>query len=263
MIQNASPQGFTSYALIGSGRVARHIKTYLTQLNLPFTAWSRNGSPDFNFGLGELLPGGGTEARLRATVQNASHILLAVGDPAIAEMAAQIPKGKILVHFSGGARVPGVFAAHPLMTFGSGDRSAEWYRAIPFVVDKGVDFARVLPGFPNANFALDTAQRPLYHALCALAGNSTFLLWQKIAVEFREGLDLPAEILAPFLHQVVANALRPEARTMATGPVARNDWATVRAHLDSLNENPPLAAAYRDFLNQAAFAGQKIPEALL
>ncbi|NJM10367.1 MAG: DUF2520 domain-containing protein [Bdellovibrionaceae bacterium] len=114
-----------------------------------------------------------------------------------------------------------VFAAHPLMTFGAGLQAPEWYRAIPFVVDKGVDMVDILPGFPNGTFALAPEQRALYHALCTLAGNSTFFLWQKIAHEFRHSLGLPGDLLAPFLHQVVANALQPEAARMATGPVAR------------------------------------------
>lgn len=244
---------FKSYALLGSGRVARHLQHYLTILNLPFTTWSRSADPSF----GELS----------AICAGASHVLLAVSDPAIAELRAKIVPlasfAHTYVHFSGSARVEGVIAAHPLMTFGAELRDEEWYRAIPFVVDKGVHFADILPGIPNASLEILPEQRPFYHALCALAGNSTFLLWQKIAAEFRDHLDLPAEILAPFLNQVVMNALRPEARGLATGPVARQDWAAVRAHIDSLQDHPSLAAAYRDFLNQAAYGGQKIPEALL
>jgi predicted short-subunit dehydrogenase-like oxidoreductase (DUF2520 family) len=254
---------FTSYALLGSGKVAHHFKVYLRHLNLPFTAWSRNGDPEFNFGAGKILPSRDQQVRLIATVQDASHILLAVSDPALAELAARLPSERTLVHFSGSASVPGVACAHPLMTFGSTQPSAGWYREIPFVTDHGVEFSEILPGFPNPSFSIRPAQRPLYHALCALAGNSTFLLWQKIAEEFRQGLDLPAEILAPFLHQVVANALSPEARSLATGPVARGDWAAVRAHLESLDSNPSLAAAYRGFLNQSAYAGIKVPETLL
>lgn len=263
---------FTSFALLGSGHVARHFAHYLTHLNLPFTSWSRREDPAF--------------AKLEAVCAPASHILLAVSDSAIdtlyakfqsklhtkiyAELQAEHLGGrrsgdvpKRFVHFSGSAFIDGVVAAHPLMTFGSGLRDEAWYRSIPFVVDQGVDFAEILPGLPNSSFALARERRSFYHALCALAGNSTFLLWQKIAAQFRDELALPAEVLAPFLNQVVTNALAPEARGMATGPVARQDWDMVRAHLSSLRDHPSLAAAYRDFLNQAASGGQKIPEALL
>lgn len=234
---------FTSYALVGSGRVARHLRHYLSVLQLPFVTWSRSTGTDFS-----------------ASVASASHILLAVSDPAISELAAQAPPHKTLIHFSGSQKVAGTFCAHPLMTFGSDLQAEGWYRGIPFVVDKGVDFARVLPGFPNRSFEVEPEQRALYHALCALAGNSTFMLWRNISAEFRK-LELPPEILAPFLHQVVNNAFRSDA--VATGPVARQDWRAVKAHLDSLQSHPSLAAAYRDFLNQAVFSGHKVPEALL
>jgi 2-dehydropantoate 2-reductase len=259
----ANGSAFKSYAILGSGKVARCFQFYLRHLNLNFTAWSRNGDPEFNFGANDLLPSRDKGARLAATVQNASHILLAVSDPALNEVAAMLPLGRTLVHFSGSAKVAGVASAHPLMTFGSTQLSADWCREIPFVIDEGFDFSKILPGLPNPSFSIRPSQRQLYHALCALAGNSTFLLWQKIAEEFREDLNLPAEILAPFLHQVVTNALRPEARGLATGPVARGDWAAVTAHLESLQSNPSLAAAYRGFLNQSAYAGIKVPETLL
>ena len=232
--------GFTHYALLGAGKVARHLQTYLNILGLPYQTWSRG--QDF------------------ARVQGASHFLLAVSDPAIAELATQLPHQGTRVHFSGIAKVQGVYSAHPLMTFGSGAQSVEWYKAIPFVVDKGVEFNAILPGFPNAAFAIDPEKRPLYHALCALSGNSTFLLWQKIAETFRQQLQLPPELLAPFLHQVVTNSLGDGT---PTGPVSRGDWPVVRSHLDSLGGYSQLQTAYRQFLNQAALGGQNIPEALL
>lgn len=234
---------FTQYALIGSGRVAYHLEHYLRLLRLPYVTWSRKAGGDF-----------------QTAIQSSSHVLLAVSDPVIGPLASSIPSSRSIIHFSGSKREPGTFSAHPLMTFGAEREELEWYRAIPFVVDKGVEFSRILPGLTNRAFEIEPSERALYHALCALAGNSTFMLWRKIAAEF-QNLELPAQILAPFLHQVVKNALGAEA--VPTGPVARGDWRAVRTHLDSLQTNPSLAAAYRDFLNQAAFSGTKVPEALL
>ncbi len=233
---------FTSYALCGSGRVAQHFTHYLNQLGLPFSNWSRATGEDFEQALTKC-----------------SHVLLAVSDQAIAELAARTPNHKIVVHFSGFQQVKGTFAAHPLMTFGAEPLDQDFYKSIPFVVDKGVEFAQILPGLPNEAFELDPALRTRYHALCALAGNSAFLLWRKISAEFRS-LGLPPGILESYLQQTVTNAL---GTARATGPVARSDWSAVIKHLDSLRDKPALFAAYRDFLNQAAFDGQKIPEALL
>jgi predicted short-subunit dehydrogenase-like oxidoreductase (DUF2520 family) len=188
---------------------------------------------------------------------------LAVSDSAILQLSGATLAGQVVVHFSGSARVDGVYAAHPLMTFGADLQAPDWYLRIPFVVDKGVDFSKILPGLANMAAHLDPAGRALYHCLCALAGNSTFLLWQRIAIEFENSLQLPAGLMAPFLHQVVSNALHPSAEHMATGPVARQDWNTVHSHLNSLAGKPQLLAAYRHFLEQSQSSGHKVPKVLL
>lgn len=244
---------FKSYALLGSGRVAYHLAHYLRQLDLPFKSWSRNGNSSFN-----TCSAADPQERLNSVLEGTSHVLLAVSDPAINEMASFV-SGRVLVHFSGSARVPEVQAAHPLMTFGSKLQPLNWYKNIPFVIDEGSSFCSLLPGLPNQHIKLAPEHRSLYHALCALAGNSAFQLWRTVAQEFHR-IGLPPPILAPFLHQAVDNALSVEAQ--ATGPVAREDWITVEKHLHSLSENPPLQVAYRGFLRQAAYAGKEIPQEL-
>jgi predicted short-subunit dehydrogenase-like oxidoreductase (DUF2520 family) len=96
-----------------------------------------------------------------------------------------------------------------------------------------------------------------------LAGNSAFLLWQQIGEEFERRLKLPRALLAPYLHQVVANALESAAPANFTGPVARGDWQVVRAHLDSLHHRPDLLQAYRQYLEIAETSGHPVPENLL
>lgn len=243
-----SQQTLTSYALLGSGRLATHLAFYLKSLGLPFKSWSRRS---------------GTVAELQELAASSSHVLFAVSDRAIEELSAPfISSGRTLVHFSGAVTVEGVYSAHPLMTFGSSLEDADWYPLIPFVVSPGVKFESLLPGLPNHAFSLEDAKRPLYHALCSLAGNSAFLLWQQIGAEFERSLDLPSSLLQPFLHQTVANALqnRPQA---FTGPVARGDWSTVEKHLKALAATPALLHAYQNFLKLAKDTGHAIPEALL
>lgn len=240
---------FTSYALLGSGRVARNLEFYLNHLRLPVTTWSRHRDPEFKY--------------LDMVIGSASHVLLAVSDPALIDLSKRILSSQVAVHFSGTASMPGVYCAHPLMTFGPDIQDLNWYQSIPFVIDRGVDFAQILPGLPNPSVEMNPEHRAYYHALCVLAGNSAFLLWQTIAREFAQRLGLPASILGPFLHQTVTNALQADSPKRFTGPVAREDWQTVHAHLDVLSDQPMLLSAYRQFLKQAAIAGQNIPEALL
>lgn len=248
---------FQSYALLGSGRLARHLLFYLKSLNLPVSQWSRNGDPAFN-SFTDL----DADVRLQRTLKSSSHVLLAVKDSALQAMAELSLPEQTVVHFSGAARVAEAVSCHPLMTFSGELEPLEWYRQIPFVVEEGVDFAKVLPGLPNPHFNLAGADRPYYHALCSLAGNSTFLLWKLIGDEFELSLKLPRHLLTPFLHKVVANS-GVDSQTGFTGPVARGDWDIVRTHLDSLSRQPELLQAYRRYLETANHTGHPVPETLL
>ena len=248
---------FTSFAVLGSGRVARHLAFYLHSLALPFVRWSRDGDPRFNSDQDPKA-----SARLQRVLAPSSHVLLAVKDDAIAELIPSLRPAQTAVHFSGALSVRGAVAAHPLMTFGPNLESLDWYRRIPFVVDEGAAFEDILPGLKNPHFAIAPSQRPYYHALCALAGNSTFLLWRTIVSAFENELRLPRDLMTPFLHQVVANSSSNDAQAF-TGPVAREDWDVVRSHLDSLHRHPELLQSYRVYLQLAKTFGAPIPKGLL
>lgn len=249
---------FKSYALLGSGRIARHFQFYLKSLGLPVTFWSRNGDREFN------SFGGVTDAdlRLAKTLAQASHVLLAVSDRALPELGQKVlNEDRMVVHFSGATTIPGIHGAHPLMTFGPKPQIQEWYAKIPFILDSGDEMGIILPGLPNPSLCVTREQRPLYHALVSLAGNSSFLLWRGIGDAFAQQLALPRELLAPFLHQVVENATRGESGAF-TGPVARGDWPTVEAHLHALGETP-LARNYQDYLKSASRHGHPVPKEML
>lgn len=252
-----SEKFFTSYALLGSGRVARHLSYYIHDLGLPLLQWSRNGDPEFN-----SLDIENPAQRLQQTLKKASHILMAVKDAAIPELVSFKSERHMTVHFSGALNLPNAAAAHPLMTFGPDLETPEWYRNIPFILDHDTYLEELLPGFPNVSFKLSPEKRTYYHALCSLAGNSTFLLWKSINQAFEKELDLPAEVLAPFLHQVVTNAIKSD-RQAFTGPVARGDWSIVKDHLESLEIHPELKNAYRGYLELAQFKGISIPKGVL
>ena len=67
----------------------------------------------------------------------------------------------------------------------------------------------------------------------------------------------PSRLARPLLTAALDNALR-EGDTALTGPVARDDWATVRAHLDALPADE--RDAYRSMAVEAArLAGRDVP----
>ena len=246
-----------SYALLGSGRLARHLQFYLHSLNLPVWLWSRDG--DLRYNSSRLLD---ASERLAEVTTRCTHLLFAIGDSSIAKLSEHfLNSAKTLVHFSGALELPGVCAAHPLMTFGPELGEVSWYRSIPFVLDQGKTLRELLPGLENPSWQIPSGQRAFYHALCSLAGNSTFLLWRKIGDEFENRLNLPRALLAPFLHQVVVNSSSNTPQGF-TGPVARGDWPTVQRHLEALESHPDLKGAYRAYLNFAGRVGHPVPEVL-
>lgn len=239
------------YALLGSGRLARHFGFYLQTLGLPVQFWSRKADPE--------------QTQLAKTLESSSHILLALNDSALPQWVEQLHADyplKVIVHFSGALVIPHAAGAHPLMTFGDRLGSLEWYQNIPFLIDKGFSFGDILPGLNNPHFSIDPQDKSLYHALCSLAGNSTYLLWNKIGDQFEQKLNLPRSILSPFLHQVVANASSKGEKNF-TGPVARGDWSTVQTHLSALKNHPDLHHAYEAYLHLCQDAGIALPRELL
>jgi predicted short-subunit dehydrogenase-like oxidoreductase (DUF2520 family) len=243
----------THYAILGGGRLARHMRHYLTLLNQTVSCWERDP-----VGPGNTHAIASPTERLRATIRPASHVLLLVSDGSIAELLKRYPflHEKTLLHCSGALSIPGVAGAHPLMTFGHELYTLELYRKIPFMVDRGHDFDALLPGLPNPHFHLSVEEKPRYHALCVMAGNFCQILWQATAERFA-GMGLPVATLAPYLQQVVHNFVH-HPHTALTGPLSRGDQQTIERNLNAL-AGDALEPVYRAFLELYA-TGDKVQE---
>jgi predicted short-subunit dehydrogenase-like oxidoreductase (DUF2520 family) len=238
----APAHGAIHYAVLGSGRLAQHMRHYLQLLGLPCSGWARNSASACN-SHADSDPG----ERLRRAIAPASHVLLLVSDGAIPGLLRKYPflHGRTLVHCAGALSLPGVAGAHPLMTFSHELYTLEHYRSVPFLVEQGYDFARVLPGLPNPHHCVQVEQKALYHALCVAAGNFPQILWQAVAQRFDRQLQVPAEVLQPYLRQVLAN-FTADPQGALTGPLARGDDATIARNLAAL-EQDPLQALYQAF----------------
>ena len=92
------------------------------------------------------------------------------------------------------------------------------------------------------------ADRVLYHAALAHASNhGVTLVAQAMEVLDRIGIEHPGRYLQALVTASMANALR-DGDAALTGPIIRGDVATVRAHLEALDEAPlpaSTAATYR------------------
>lgn len=219
------------YLLIGSGRTAKHFKSYFQALNIPFDQWSR------------ALP----HSALTEKIANSSHILLLISDSAIADFYQKELKqsGKTVVHFSGALLVKGCMDAHPLMSFGPQLYDLDFYKKIPFVTTSEKNFSEILPGLPNSHFHIQPKDKAYYHSLCVLAGNYTTLLWQKMASGL-ESLGLPPNLSQPYMEIIFQN-LKSGTKEALTGPLARHDLVTIQKNIAAL-KNDNYLEIYKSFV---------------
>lgn len=221
------------YLIIGDGRVARHFQHYFSLLHLSYSVWHRAQPIE----------------KLQDSVSQSTHILVLIKDQAIdAFCETYLQKTSALcIHFSGSHTTSYAFGAHPLMTFHHDKYALEDYLAIPFVVDHGApEFEKLLPGLPNKNIKLNKLAKAKYHALCVMSGNFSCILWQKLFVSFEEEFNIPAAFAHPYLHQQTKNLLS-DAKTALTGPLVRNDTATLQKNMTAL-ENDPFQEIYLSFV---------------
>ena len=232
-----------TYAILGDGRLARHMRHYLSLHGSTCLGWARNPDSDFN-----THRHGDAETRLRATLENATHVLLLVSDDALAPLLRQYPflHQHLLIHCAGALSLPGVAGAHPLMTFGETLYERGAYEAIPFMVEAGHDFASLFPSLPNAHYTIGAEQKALYHALCVMAGNFPQILWQAVAGRLQNELGVPPEAMRAYLHRALDNFLDDPDNAL-TGPLARGDTATLNRNQQALGAHPS-AELYRAFV---------------
>lgn len=227
------------YGIVGRGRVARHLALYFELESLPHRKWHRNlaESPE-------------------DALADTEIILLAISDDALDTWVKRHPAlhGRTFVHCSGSRVVSGIHGVHPLMTFGPHRYDRATYQAIPFVSDRGgASFPDLFPSLPNPNWAIEPHQKPLYHALCVMAGNFPALLWNKVFESLETELGLPREVMTPYLQQTLANTLS-NGRKALTGPLVREDRDTIERNLSALNGDP-YADVYRAFASAHGLAG--------
>ncbi|MGB6976296.1 MAG: DUF2520 domain-containing protein [Gammaproteobacteria bacterium] len=229
------------YSIIGNGRVAQHMCHYLKSLDLPFSHWHRQ-----------------THYSLQETVKNATHVLLLIKDSAIEPFITEHTDltEKTLIHFSGCHLSDRAFGAHPLMTFSNVLYPTSNYRQIPFIIEQTTtNFAELLPGLPNPHFTIPRQMKAYYHSLCVMTNNFTTLLWQKFFKELATRWQIPEQATFPFLQQTLTN-LQQQNTTALTGPLARNDQATISQNLQALKDDP-FQAVYASFVQAYIKSNQK------
>src|SRR6185503_16622307 len=103
------------------------------------------------------------------------------------------------------------------------------------------------------------AVRPLYHAALAHGANHLITLVRDcVDVLERAGVHPAERLVAPLLSAALDNALRHGDRAL-TGPVARGDAGTVRAHLEVLAKHAPqMLPSYRALAARTARRAREV-----
>lgn len=177
-------------------------------------------------------------------------LVLAVPDDAlpgvVESLVGEVHAGQIVMHLSGrhgigvlaplGDVVP--VAAHPVMTFTGTSLDLDRLDDCPFGVTaagggSSIAAALVMEMGGDPIDVVDD-RRTLYHAALAHGANHLVtLVAQTLDLLAAAGVAEPERIARPLLTAALDNALREGDRAL-TGPVARADHATVRAHVEQL-----------------------------
>lgn len=191
-------------------------------------------------------------------------VLLCVPDARIRETAERITPDPdtVVAHCAGASGLdvlgshPRSASVHPLVSLADPVTGARRLHGAWFAVAGDPTVRAVVDALHGRYVEVPDEARATYHAAAAIASNHLVALLGQvervastIGVPLEAFLDLAAGSLENVAELGPAQAL--------TGPVARGDWETVRAHLEALD--PEERAAYRAMADQAALLAGREP----
>lgn len=223
----------TEYLIIGNGKLAKHLHYYFKLLGINYISWHRN-----------------SDINLDKLVKQVPKILLPISDDAIVNFITENKLNftdKTLIHFSGSLYTQLAFGAHPLMTFSDKLYSLDFYKKIPFVIEKNrLKFSELFPSLPNSSYEIDVDKKSLYHAWCTISGNFTSILWKNFFDRLEDEFNINKKAAFPYMKAIFNNLKKLE--NPVTGPFVRNDSVTIQKHLNSLKQDP-FKEVYNSFLD--------------
>lgn len=280
---NAARPARLAVGVVGAGRVGAVLGAALARAGHDVVAVSAVSEASRERAA-ELLPGVpvvGVDEVLR----RGDLVLLTVPDDALPDLVhglvatGAIRRGMLLTHTSGryglDVLAPAIgagalpLAVHPVLPFAGSRVDLERLTGTAF----GVTAPEPLRPIAEALVVemggepvwLTEAQRPVWHAALAHGANHLTTLVATCADLLRSvGVEQPATVLGPLLGAALDGSLRSGDAAL-TGPVARGDGGTVRAHVDALTlvapqVLPSYVALARLTADRALASGQLTPE---
>lgn len=209
--------------VIGAGRAGSAIASALT-----VAGWSVDGPLGRDFD--------------PMSVANGARILvLAVPDDAVAEVAASIDLGEATVlHVAGSLGLDvltphtRVGSVHPLVALPDAELGAMRLRGAWFAVSGDEDATTsVVDAVGGRTVPVADSDRVAYHAAAVIAANHVVALLGQVDRVARS-IGVPLDAYLDLARGAIDNVAAVGAQDALTGPVARDDWATVARHLDAL-----------------------------
>jgi len=185
-------------------------------------------------------------------------LVLATPDGVIDEVARAVEPATdaVVAHLAGSLGLdvlephPRRAAIHPLVALPDGATGARRLRSGGWFAVAGDELARrVVADLGGRPFEVADDKRALYHAAAVVASNHLVaLLGQAERIAATAGV--PFEALLDLVGSTLANVVELGPASALTGPAARGDDATIRRHLEALDETE--RSAYEVMAAEAA-----------
>ncbi len=253
-----------SVGLIGAGRLAWSLGPALLQAGYRVSAVAARDPRSSETLAGALGAGTQPVTAPGDVLAAAELIFLTLPDTMIRPIADSLPwqPHHLAVHCGGALTLDALSAAaaagaeigtfHPIQSFPSRISEPGRFKDIYCGIEATGRLANLLRRIATAlgsrTIALDGVNRPLYHAAAVFASNDVVALMSAASRTWAmAGLpeEIAREALAPLLAATTANIASLDLASALTGPVARGDVGTIRAHLDTLSAAPELRDLYR------------------
>lgn len=192
-------------------------------------------------------------------------VLLCVPDAAVSRSAADLPvsEQRIVAHCSGllGLDVlaghPRTASIHPLVSLPDAAVGARRLRGGWFAVAGHDEVKAVVDALGGTAVEVAPHRRAAYHAAATIASNHLVSLLAHVERVARQA-GVPLEAYLDLVRGTVDNVAGIGVRGALTGPVSRDDWDTVRAHLEALG--PSDTDEYlAGMVATAHLAGREVP----
>jgi predicted short-subunit dehydrogenase-like oxidoreductase (DUF2520 family) len=257
------PAGGRAVALVGPGRAGTAVAAALVGAGWRVTgvAGREPDAPSVVEAARRLGASRGTAADVASEVD---LVILATPDAAIeaaaTAVAATVRGDALVVHLAGSrgldalAAVPARRGAlHPLQTLPDVDWGAARLRGAAAAVAGDAEVEAIARSIGMTPFRVDDEDRAAYHAAACMASNHLVTLLAQVEA----ATAVPLDAFLPLVRATVENVAAKGPRHALTGPVARGDVDTVRAHLDAL----PAAErdAYRAMARRTAVLAGRDP----